>query len=74
MNNLVATGSLEGPRWGDIPGYLKSLALRLDINLKIIERKGWIRSEVIFRLEGEEQKVKRALGLIQQTMDQYNGE
>jgi hypothetical protein len=63
---------IEGPRWANIPSFLKKLCWEMDLELKLEVDKGWIRETVFFTVTGEHEVVELFGGRFRESIKAYN--
>jgi len=64
--------TLEGPRWADIPAFVRDYCFRRDIELDMQVDKGWIFVKCYVKMKGDHDMMLRAKRDIIRTIEQYN--
>ncbi len=71
MSNAIVHSWVEAPKFANVPTFLKNLAWQLGVNIEIEVDKGWLRETVRFKVEGDEEKVKKFASIFNKAAEEY---
>lgn len=71
MANAIVRSWVEAPKFANVPTFLKNLAWQLDLNIDIEVDKGFFRETVRFKVEGDEEKVRKFASVFNKAAEEY---
>jgi hypothetical protein len=71
MANAIARSWVEAPKFANVPTFLKNLAWQLGLNIEIEVDKGFFRETVRFKVEGDEDKVRKFASVFNEAAKEY---
>lgn len=71
MANGIVRSWIEAPKFANVPTFLKNLAWQLGLDIEIEVDKGWLRETVRFKVEGEEDKLRKFKVVLDESLQEY---